>query len=81
MEFVGRRPKTLLMVATTIHRVARFHIVKLGFTGEYIIFLISAQNIDETVLTSTQRTASATVLTSTHNVCLSRNMKNIRIFR
>ena len=34
-----------------------FYIVKLGFTGVYIIFLISAQNIAEAVLTST------------HNLC------------
>ena len=53
-----------------------FYIVKLGFTGVCIIFLISAQNIGEAVLTST------------HNLCfeqkmnmkMNMNMKNIRIF-
>ena len=35
--------------------------VKLGFTGVYIIFLISAQNID---------CGYSLVLTSTHNLCL-----------
>ena len=47
-----------------------FYIVKLGFTGIYLIFLISAQKYRLWVL----------VLTSTHNLCLSRNMKNFRIF-
>ena len=42
-----------------------FYIVKLGFTGVYIIFLISAQKHRLWVLV---RTASA-VLTSTHNLC------------
>ena len=42
-----------------------FYIVKLGFTGVYIIFLISAQNIDcGYSLEPPQR-----VLTSTHNLC------------
>ena len=39
-----------------------FYIVKLGFTEVYIIFLISAQNID------CGHVAEA-VLTSTHNLC------------
>ena len=43
-----------------------FYIVKLGFTGVNIIFLVSAQNHRLWVLV---RTASA-VLTSTHNLCL-----------
>ena len=47
-----------------------FYIVKLGFTGIYIIFLISAQNID----------CDEAVLTSTTLYVLSRTMKNIRIF-
>ena len=42
-----------------------FYIVKLGFTGVYIIFLISAQKHRLWVFV---RTASA-VLTSTHNLC------------
>ena len=44
-----------------------FYIVKLGFTGIYIIFFISAQQYRLLVLV---RTASAeAVLTSTHNLC------------
>ena len=46
-----------------------FYLVKLGFTGVYIILLISAQKHRLWVLV---RTASLYVL--------SRNMKNIRIF-
>ena len=46
-----------------------FHIVKLGFTGVYIIFLISAQ---KHILWVLVRTATIYVL--------SRNIKNIRIF-
>ena len=55
-----------------------FYVVKLGFTGVYIIFLISAQNIDcgyslepprrKHRLWVLVRTASP-VLTSTHNLC------------
>ena len=36
--------------------IPHFYIVKLGFTGVYIIFLISAKKIEA-------------VLTSTHNLC------------
>ena len=50
---------------------SHFYIVKLGFTGVYIIFLISAQKYKLWVL-------GEAVLTVTHN--LSRNMKNIRVF-
>ena len=50
-----------------------FYIVKLGFTGVYIIFLISAQKHRLWVL-------AEAVLTSTHNLCFERNMKNIRFF-
>ena len=39
-----------------------FYIVKLGFTGVYIIFLVSAQNID------------FGVLTSTHNLCFEQKL-------
>ena len=45
-----------------------FYIVKLGFTGVYIIFLISAQNLD-----------CGYSLEPPHRV-LNRNMKNIRSF-
>ena len=58
-----------------------FNIVKLGFTGVYIIFLISAQNIDcgYSLEPPRHRLAEA-VLTSTHNLCLSRNMKKYQSF-
>ena len=42
-----------------------FYIVKLGFTGVYIIFLIFAQNIDCGYSLEPPRR----VLTSTHNLC------------
>ena len=45
-----------------------FYIVKLGFTGVCIIFLISAQNIDCGYSLEPPRLAEA-VLTSTHNLC------------
>ena len=45
------------------------YIVKLGFTGVYIIFLISAQNID-----------LVAVLTSTHNQCFEQKYEKYRIF-
>ena len=43
-----------------------FYVVKLGFTGVYIIFLISAQNIDCGYSLEPPREA---VLTSIHNLC------------
>ena len=55
-----------------------FYIVKLGFTGVYIIFLISAQNIDcGYSLEPPRRGGSNEYLQSTF---LIRNMTNIRIF-
>ena len=53
-----------------------FYIVKPGFTGVYINFHISAQKHILWVLVKT----ASPILTSTHNLCLSRNMKNIRNF-
>ena len=51
-----------------------FYIVKLGFTGVYIIILISAQNIDCGYSLEPPR------LTSTHNLCFEQKYeKNIRI--
>ena len=44
-----------------------FYIVKLGFTGVYIIFLISAQNIEA-------------VLTSTHNLCFEQKYEKYQSF-
>ena len=55
-----------------------FYIVKLGFTGVYIIFLISAQKHRLWVLV---RTALARRFFRVPTIyALSRNMKNIRIF-
>ena len=55
-----------------------FYIVKLGFTGVYIIFLTSAQNIDCGYLLELPREA---VLTSTHNLCFEQKYeKNIGLF-
>ena len=49
-------------------RKPHFYIVKLGFTGVYISFLFSAQNIDEAVLTST------------HNLCFEQKYEKYQIF-
>ena len=66
-----------------------FYIVKLGFTGVYIIFLISVQNIDcgysleplfEHRLWVLVRTASEAVLTSTHNLCFEQKYKKCQSF-
>ena len=46
----------------------RFYIIKLGFTGVYINFLISAQN------------HRLWVLTSTHNFCFEQTYKNYQNF-
>ena len=51
-----------------------FYIVKLGFTGVYIIFLISAQKHRLWVLV---RTA---VLTSTYNLCFEQKYEKYQIF-
>ena len=53
-----------------------FYIVKLGFTGVYIIFLISAQKHRLWVLV---RTAEA-VLTSTHNLCFEQKYEKYQNF-
>ena len=47
-----------------------FYIVKLGFTGVYIIFLISAQNID----------CGYAVLMSTHNLCFEQKYEKYQSF-
>ena len=55
-----------------------FYIGKLGFTGVYIIFLISAQKHRLWVLV---RTASAeAVLTSTHNLCFKQKYEKYQSF-
>ena len=53
----------------------RFYIVKLGFTGVYIIFLISAQKHRLWVLVRT-----ASVLTSTHNLCFEQKYEKYQNF-
>ena len=54
-----------------------FYIVKLGFTGVYIIFLISAQNIDCGYSLEPPREA---VLTSTHNLCYEEKYEKYQSF-
>ena len=54
-----------------------FYIVKLGFTGVYIIFVISAQNIDCEY--SLNRLDEA-VLTSTNNLCLEQKYEKYQNF-
>ena len=49
-----------------------FYIVKLGFTGVYIIFLISAQNIDWGY--------SLAVLKSIHNLCFEQKYEKYQSF-
>ena len=57
---------------------SHFYIVKLGFTGVYINFLISSQNHRLWVLV---RTASPRQFSRLPTIyVLSRNMKNIRVF-
>ena len=55
-----------------------FYIVKLGFTGVYIIFLISAQNIDCGYPLELPRRGGSNEYPQ--SMFLSRNMKNIRVF-
>ena len=54
-----------------------FYIVKLGFTGVYIIFVISAKNIN--CGTRENRLAEA-VLTSTHNLCFEQKYEKYQNF-
>ena len=54
-----------------------FYTVKLGFTGVYIIFLISAQNIDCGYSLEPPRRGGSNEYPQS---VLSRNMKNIRVF-
>ena len=56
-----------------------FYIVKLGFTGVNIIFLISAQNIDCGYSLEPPRLAEA-VLTSTHNLCFEQKYEKYQSF-
>ena len=58
-----------------------FYIVKLGFTGVYIIFLISAQKhrLWVPVRTASPRLGEA-VLTSTHNLCFEQKYEKYQQF-
>ena len=55
-----------------------FYTVKLGFTGVYINFLISAQKHRLWVLFRTALLRQ--LLTSIHNVCIEQKYENLRIF-
>ena len=67
-----------------------FYIVKLGFTGVYIIFLISAQNIDCGYSLEPPRLGGSkaypqsmfveVVQTSTHNLCFEQKYEKHQIF-
>ena len=54
-----------------------FYIVKLGFTGVYIIFLIFAQNIDCGYSLELPRRG---IRTSTHNLCFEHKYENYQSF-
>ena len=58
--------------------IPHFYIVKLGFTGVYIIFLISALNIDCGYSLEPPRRGGSNEYPQ--SMFLSRNMKNIRFF-
>ena len=62
-----------------------FYIVKLGFTGVYIIFLIFAQKhrlwaLVRTVVGTCSNRLGEAGLTSTHNSCFEQKYENIRVF-
>ena len=69
-----------------------FYVVKLGFTGVYIIFLISAQNIDcmyslelphqsgSNEYPQSVLIRSVAVLTSTHNLCFEQKCEKYQFF-
>ena len=55
-----------------------FYIVKLGFTGVYIIFLIPAQNIDCGYSLEPPRQGGSNEYPQ--SMFLNRNMKNLKVF-
>ena len=67
-----------------------FYIIKLGFTGVYIIFVISAQNIDCGYSLEPPRRGGSNgypqsmfveaVLTSTHNLCFEQKYEKYQNF-
>ena len=73
---------TLIITKTYLYNFdplkSHFYIVKLGFTGVYIIFLISAQNIDCGYLLEPPRRGGSNEYP---NLCFEQKYeKNIRIF-
>ena len=58
------------------HLKSHLYIVKLGFTGIYIIFLIWLKNIDRWLSLEPPRRAA---LTSTHNLCFKQKYENCQI--
>ena len=74
--------RTSLITKTCLYNVdplkSHFYIVKVGFTGVYIIFLISAQNIDCGYSLEPPRRGRSNEYPQ--SMFLSRNKKNIRIF-
>ena len=70
---LDRITKTRLYYFNTLK--PHFYIVKLGFTGVYIIFLISAQKHRLWVLIRVEA-----VLTSTHNLCFEQKYEKYQIF-
>ena len=57
-----------------------FYIVKLGFTGVYIIFVISSQKHRLCVLVGTASMRIEAVLTSTHNLCFEQKYEKYQNF-
>ena len=57
-----------------------FYIVKLGFTGVYIIFLLLLKNIDCGYSLEPPRCLGKAVLTSTHNLCFEQKYKKYQNF-
>ena len=73
---------TFMTHMTTPHYTPHFYIVKLGFTGVYLIFLIFALKHRSWVLirTASERLTEA-VLKCNHNLCFEqKNKKNITTF-
>ena len=58
----------------------RFYIVKLGFTGVYINFLISAQKHRSWVFVRTASPRSEAILTIIHNLCFEQKYENYQKF-
>ena len=70
LSYTSRKHAYIIFSPLKLH----FYIVKLGFTGVYIIFLISAQKID---CGYTLEPPGRGVLTSTHNLCFEQEYEKI----